>query len=95
MALKIALSDIKGQTMEYHKIISIGVVFIEGKQNLQVALGGYTNEQYRALEKEDGTERVVANCAFNLPIVDDEFSRTNLYARIKSEIPEFEGAEDV
>lgn len=97
MALIKIIADNKGQTTSYHRIKSTSLDF--DNKVIYVNLAGYTSEQYRTLEKEVAEDEprqynVVSTGQFRLAIIDDDFSRENLYARLKIEIPEWADATD-
>jgi hypothetical protein len=95
MALKKLITDPKGQKTEYHRVLIASQVYVDGKECIQINLAGYTSKAFRDAEKADNTERIVNCIPITLITTDDDFSRATLYQRIKSEILEFEDAEDV
>lgn len=98
MALKKEIILEKGIVANYFRIASITQNFINQDPILDVYIYGYANENYRNEEKEiadDDIQKVVSFNNYRL-LMDDEkgYSREDIYNRIKSEIPEFDGAED-
>ena len=98
MALKKKIILEKGIVANYFRIASITQNFINKDLILDVYMYGYANENYRNEEKEiadDDIQKVVSFNNYRL-LMDDEkgYSREDIYNRIKSEIPEFDGAED-
>ena len=94
MALKLLLVGSKGQTTEYHRILATSQVYTGDQQGIHINLASYANEEYRNAEKTSGTEMILNNVGIVLPFTDDDFSRATLYARIKTEVAEFNNAED-
>ena len=95
MALKLQLIGAKGQTTEYHRILAVSQVYTGEQQGVHINLASYASEEYRNAEKASGTEMILNNVGIVLPFTqDDDFSRATLYARIKTEVAEFNNAED-
>lgn len=92
MAIGKTLTDNKGQSTTYHRILVASQVFIDGKESIQINMGGYTNADFRNAEKNSDKDMVVTNTAVTLPIIDEDFSRATLYTRIMAEVPEFADA---
>jgi hypothetical protein len=92
MALKKSLMNSKGQDFEYHKIIAVAQIYSGEQNGININLASYTNQNYR---QQNEQEMIVCNTPIFLPFNEiEEYSRQNLYNRIKTEIPEFENSED-
>lgn len=94
MALKIALKNSKGAVALYHRIAVVSQVHIKDQEGIHINLAGYADETYRETEKQNGEELVLTNTPIFLPFLDENFTRENLYTRIKAEVAEFVEAED-
>ena len=90
MALKIELKDEKGIVATYHRI---GVVSQEYGKTISINLFGYADETYRENEKGSDLNLVLINTPITLDIIDDDFSRENLYKRIVNEVEIFSKSE--
>lgn len=94
MALQLELLNSKGAITRYHRILAVSQIYTGEQIGVNINLASYSDELYREKEKETGEEMIVNNTGLFLPLVDENFSRANLYARIRSEIIEFTEAID-
>jgi hypothetical protein len=101
MALQLTITDSKGISAEYHRIISATQNYINGERGIYINLAGYVSRAYRELEllpqdDENYQKSTVAiNSAIFLKFVDgDDFEIGNLYKRIKLDISELSFAKD-
>ena len=101
MALRLDITDQRGVTAGYHRIISITQVY-DGKQNgVHINLAGYVSRAYRDTEIDplvnpDNQSFVVSNIPVFLPFLDIEsYTLGALYTRLKAEIPELSASTDV
>lgn len=87
MALSKQIKDTKGQITSYHRIRATSQDYDNNK--LYVNLAGYTDEQYRLMEKEATPENkvdtIVVSIGLELSLIDNDFSKSNIYTRIKTE----------
>ena len=89
MAMGKTMVDIKGITTDYHRILTSEQDFTIGQEAIRLKIASYTSAEYRTLEKGDSISRVVSSNEYILPIVDEDFTRENLYNRIMAEISDF------
>jgi len=94
MALSKTIVDDKGQITQYHKISAVGIIYIDGQERIDLNIASYANEDYRLTEKEVGLNKVLNNIGVSLSLTNEDFSRANLYARIKNEVETFLDAVD-
>lgn len=106
MALKLAITDNKGVTAEYHRIISVTQVYEPGQEGIHINLAGYVSKTYRDTEvtttqradKQTETKyesHIVSNIPVFLPFgKEDKFDLATIYARIKAEIVELSASKD-
>ena len=98
MALKKIITNDKGITTEYFRIANIEQNFINPQPLLEIYIYGYTDESFRLTEKDEADkdkQTVVYFERFQLPLDDTKgYSREDIYNRLKTEVPLFEGAED-
>jgi hypothetical protein len=94
MAIKKTLTDNKGQTTNYHRIVAFAPIFAGETPVLSVNLASYTSEQYRNAEKENPqTDNIVASTQVLLPLFeDDTYSREKIYDAIMAS-PDWEDSE--
>jgi len=95
MALKLLITDAKGQNANYHRIIVQSQVYEGENQGIHINLAGYTNSTYRDIEKATGQNMVVMNTPVFLPFNDSALGLANIYTRIKAEIAEFTPSTDI
>lgn len=93
MALQLTLTDNKGQVSNYHRILATSQIYVGEQQGIHINLGSYTNAEYRQNETNE-VSTIVSNTPIFLPFTDTDFTRANLYTRIKTEILEFADALD-
>ena len=93
MALKLKITDSKGISAEYYRIISITQNYVDN--GINVNLAGYVDATFREDEKVTNEDKVISNTPVFLPFTDEDFSRAAIYTRIKAEIPEFSEAIDI
>lgn len=102
MALQLAITNNKGVTANYHRIISAEQIYESNPAGIYIKLNGYVSKAYR--EKEitpdaNGnfpSSTAISNTPIYLPFVEGEtFKLGALYTRIKAEITEFGGSTDV
>jgi hypothetical protein len=98
MALNKKIIGDKGIVVNYFRIADISQNYINPEPELEVYIYGYANEDFRLIEKEEGDkdkQTVVYFERFQLPLDDTKgYSREDIYNRLKTEVPLFEGAED-
>ena len=102
MALKLAITDNRGVTANYHRIISVTQVYENGVEGIHINLAGYVNKEYRDKETlpADDPDYVKQTAIMNTPVflpfskVSPSLDRAGLYARMKTEIVELARAKD-
>jgi hypothetical protein len=93
MALYKLLTNEKGVEYSYHRILAYSMNFADNTISVNVA--SYKDEEYRALEKKTGDEKILNNVGLSLPIIDEQFDRISLYERIKNEVEMFYESKDI
>lgn len=102
MALKLAVTDNRGVTANYHRIISATEVYEQGVEGIHINLAGYVSKAYRDKEvlPEDDPNHVKQTSVMNTPVF-LPFSKSNpvldrqgLYDRMKVEIVELSASAD-
>lgn len=92
MALKINLTNSKGQNCGYHKIGAVSQIYAGDNIGIVINIISYTNQDYR---EKDEKEMVISTTNLFLSFLENEdYSKANLYNRIKAEISDFSQAED-
>ena len=98
VALKKQITDDKGVVINYFRIADIDQNFINPEPILEIYVYGYANENFRLVEKNEADkdkQTVIYFERFQLPLDDTKgYSREDIYNRLKTEVPLFEGAED-
>jgi hypothetical protein len=99
MALHKATTNEIGVPTSYFRIAHIEENYMNPEPHLIVYVYGYADETFRESEKII-SDKDVQKCNFRdryeLEVDDTKgYGRAALYARLKNEIPMFEGAEDV
>ena len=102
MALKLAITDNRGVTANYHRIISVTQVYENGVEGIHINLAGYVNKEYRDKETlpADDPGYVKQTAIMNTPVflpfskLNSDLSRADLYNRMKAEINELSTAKD-
>jgi hypothetical protein len=101
MALLVAITNDKGVTANYHRILSVTEVYETDNEGVHINLAGYVNKGYRDKEKmskegESKPNTIVSNTPVFLPFVAGEnFNLKSLYARLKVEILELKASTDI
>lgn len=95
MALQLALTDAKGITCNYHRILSQTQAYDGVNDGIYINLAGYTNASYRQLEKDTGENMIVMNTPVFLPFNSTSLNLPNIYTRIKAEIDTFTPSTDI
>lgn len=95
MALFLKLTDSKGISCNYHRVISQTQVYDGVNEGIFINLAGYTNASYRTLEKDTGENMIVMNTPVFLPFNNTALSLSNIYTRIKSEVDTFIPSTDI
>ena len=102
MALKLAVTDNRGVTANYHRIISVTQVYENGMEGIHINLAGYVSKEYRDKESlpADDPDYVKQAAIMNTPVflpfskLNSGLSRADLYNRMKAEINELSTAKD-
>ena len=102
MALKLAVTDNRGVTANYHRIISVTQVYENGMEGIHIDLAGYVSKEYRDKESlpADDPNYVKQTAIMNTPVFlpfsksDPNLDRAGLYSRMKAEIVELARAKD-
>lgn len=95
MALKLTITNEKGVSGDYHRILTQTQSYIGGQEGIYVNLAGYTNGTYRQKEKEQGGDYSIMNTPVFLPFDGTPLTQANIYTRIKAEVAEFTPSEDI
>lgn len=95
MALKLLITDSKGQGCNYHRVIVQSQVYEGDNQGIHINLAGYTDASYRQLEKDTGQNMIVMNTPVFLPFNETSLNLPNIYNRIKAEISQFTPSTDI
>jgi hypothetical protein len=104
MALLIAITNNKGVTANYHRIVAVRQVYEGNNPGIYVELVGYTNKAYRDAEVADqaagllpfNTSLAINNTTVFLPFVEGEgFKLGALYTRLKVEMVDFLASTDI
>lgn len=95
MALKITITNDKGVSGNYHRILTQTQSYIGGQEGIYVNLAGYTNATYRQLEKDNGGDMTIMNTPIFLAFDGTPLTQANIYERIKAEISVFTPSEDI
>lgn len=95
MALKLLITDSKGQTANYHRVIVQSQVYEGENQGIHINLAGYTNATFRQSEKDTGENMIVMNTPIFLPFNATSLNQANIYTRIKAEITQFIPSTDI
>jgi len=107
MALRLDITDQRGVTAGYHRIISVTQVYERGQAGIHINLAGYVSRAFREKEinvtsdkevnsAEQNQSFSVTNVPVFLPFLDVEnFQLSALYTRLKAEIPELSASTDV
>ena len=102
MALKLAITDNRGVTANYHRIISVTQVYENGVEGIHINLAGYVSKEYRDKESlpSDDPNYVKQTAIMNTPVFlpfsksNSCLNRADLYNRMKAEIIELSEAKD-
>lgn len=101
MALLIAITNNKGVTANYHRILSVTQVYEGDNKGIHINLAGYVSKAFRDKETiaqaESPTESfIVSNTPVFLPfVVGEGFRIGGIYTRLKTEIVEFGTSTDI
>lgn len=101
MALLIAITNSKGVTANYHRIVSITQVYEGLGKGIHINLAGYVSKAFRdkeVLAQLENPEEsfIVSNTPVYLPFIDGEgFKLGTIYTRLKSEIIELLASTDI
>jgi hypothetical protein len=101
VALAKAITNNKGVTANYHRIVSVTQIYEGPNAGIHINLGGYVNKTIRDRELVEQIERpeeslIVSNTPVYLPFVEGENFRLNaIYLRLKTEILELKASTDI
>lgn len=101
MALQKELIDSRGIVSRYHRIANIQQNFINHEPILEIYLYHYSDIGYRSAEKVEILENIdfqnIVGTSVHRLIVDESkgATRSDIYQRLKTEVPEFEGSVDI
>lgn len=97
MALKKEINDDRGNTSSYFRVVATIERYNLPEPVITVQLFGYRDANFR--QKEIDNPNLQASNSFKEIVlrVNDKLgnARADVYARLKAEVPEFSGAEDV
>jgi hypothetical protein len=83
MGIQKTITDEKGLTANYFRILIYSCVYTIDKQSVDVNLAGYVDANYRELEKVDSVKRYIMNIPVSLTLYnDDTYTREQIYADI-------------
>lgn len=99
MALKIStINPVTGAVSAYHKIERVMTNF-SGEGSIEIAISHYASEDVRNRLKSGEMAGAMSESNIYLPLGEtpeaQSFNREVLYSRLKSEAPEYKGAEDI
>ena len=102
MALQLAITDNKGITTTYHRIISVTQSYEPSNNGIYINLAGYVSREYREKEltvneKEYFSPNTsITNTTIHLPFNEiEDYTRATLYTRLKNEIEALTSSEDI
>ena len=96
MALQITMTDERGITATYFRVIAIIEQYMTDVPTITVQLMGYADATYRDREKLEGQN--LANSFREVYLTEKDelgYTRTDIYNRLATEIPEFAGAKEI
>ena len=94
MGLKKAVMHPNGIVTNYTKIERVMVSF-SGEGSIEVTVSEYVDQTISERLKTGEMVSAYGQRNYYIPLGDQNCDRTNLYARLKTEVPELFGAEDV
>jgi hypothetical protein len=97
MALQKTITDERGVTATYFRVIAIIEQYVTDVPVITVQLLGYTDETYREREKMEGGQSLSNAYREVYLAANDEqgYTRADIYKRLSAEIPEFAGAKEI
>lgn len=95
MALKLTITDNRGVSCDYHRILSQTQAYDGVNDGIYINLAGYVNAGYRTIEKNTGENTAVMNTPVFLPFNGSSLNQANIYTRIKTEIEQFTPSTDI
>lgn len=94
MGLRKDITHTNGIVTNYTRIERVMVNF-SGEGSIEVVVNEYVDQSIRVRLKAGEMLSAYGERNYYIPLGDQNCDRTNLYARLKKEIPELAGAEDV
>lgn len=100
MALQLAITDNKGITATYHRIISVTQSYEPSNNGIYINLAGYVSREYREKELNENDSlqdsTAITHISIHLPFTEnDSFTRASLYTRLKNEVESLNSSQDV
>lgn len=96
MALQKVITDERGITASYFRVVAIIEQYMTDIPTITVQLIGYADATYRDREKLEGQN--LANSFREVYLTEKDelgYTRTDIYNRLAAEIPEFSGAREI
>lgn len=96
MALQKVITDERGITASYFRVVAIIEQYMTDIPTITVQLMGYADATYRDREKLEGQN--LANSFREVYLTEKDelgYTRTDIYNRLAAEIPEFSGAREI
>ncbi len=96
MALQKVITDERGITASYFRVVAIIEQYMTDIPTITVQLMGYADATYRDREKLEGQN--LANSFREVYLTEKDelgYTRTDIYNRLAAEIPEFAGAREI
>jgi hypothetical protein len=96
VALQKVITDERGITASYFRVVAIIEQYMTDIPTITVQLMGYADATYRDREKLEGQN--LANSFREVYLTEKDelgYTRTDIYNRLAAEIPEFAGAREI